>query len=156
MEVLRSEPRPVRRFRQNYIYRDAGFHANPKDVLERPELHKDVVRSRLSTLRARWVHIKEASDRDMQQGDYQTVIKNISMLRMFLEGRQSMSYNIDPYEQACRAQYHHNVIQAVSRREGLFLNDILPRAPPLSPRHLRRVCPKSGAVCQRSCTPMPR
>eukprot|EP01060_Flectonema_neradi_P037351 TRINITY_DN7491_c1_g1_i1.p1 TRINITY_DN7491_c1_g1~~TRINITY_DN7491_c1_g1_i1.p1 ORF type:complete len:346 (+),score=63.75 TRINITY_DN7491_c1_g1_i1:133-1170(+) len=154
LEVLKNEPRPVRRFRQNFIYRDAGFHANPKDVLDRPELHKDVVRSRLNSLNARWRQIRELSDRDMNQCDYQTVIKNISMLRMFLEGQQSMSYNIDPFEQARRAQYHHSVIQAVSRQEGMFLDGILPNAAPLSPRKLRRVCPKSGTVCDRPCTPI--
>eukprot|EP01061_Rhynchopus_euleeides_P046960 TRINITY_DN9160_c0_g1_i1.p1 TRINITY_DN9160_c0_g1~~TRINITY_DN9160_c0_g1_i1.p1 ORF type:complete len:307 (+),score=148.64 TRINITY_DN9160_c0_g1_i1:323-1243(+) len=133
-ELLTSEPRPQRRFRAHHKFRDAGFLANKAEVLEMPDLHKKVVAERQVTLKPRWARIMAHVENDMREGDnFANVIKNLSTMRIFLEGQQSMSYSVDPLERQRRCYLSQSVIQAIAaRNDGLFLKDAHPRGEPLN------------------------
>eukprot|EP01059_Diplonema_ambulator_P021895 TRINITY_DN363_c4_g1_i1.p1 TRINITY_DN363_c4_g1~~TRINITY_DN363_c4_g1_i1.p1 ORF type:complete len:336 (+),score=116.59 TRINITY_DN363_c4_g1_i1:165-1172(+) len=132
-EALGKSPRPMRRFQANHKYRDPGFNVCSMEVLSDVWRHKKVVQERLVTLEEKWSMLGKQVSNDMAYRDnFQAVIRNLSVMRIFLEGQQSMNYSpsasADSAERHRRYMNYQNVIHTVMQRnDGYFLKDALPR-----------------------------
>eukprot|EP01063_Lacrimia_lanifica_P027575 TRINITY_DN3888_c0_g5_i1.p3 TRINITY_DN3888_c0_g5~~TRINITY_DN3888_c0_g5_i1.p3 ORF type:complete len:334 (+),score=135.70 TRINITY_DN3888_c0_g5_i1:222-1223(+) len=132
-DLLGQEPHPCRRFRYDHRFRCAGFNAHDAHTLENPELMRRTVEVRMANLYEKWGTIMHAVNMEMLYEDnFPNVIKNLSTMRIFLEGHQTPSYCPDVNERARRCRQYQAVIENVCNGDnGLFLRDALPRAPPL-------------------------
>eukprot|EP01064_Diplonema_japonicum_P036458 TRINITY_DN8181_c0_g2_i1.p1 TRINITY_DN8181_c0_g2~~TRINITY_DN8181_c0_g2_i1.p1 ORF type:complete len:341 (+),score=73.26 TRINITY_DN8181_c0_g2_i1:163-1185(+) len=135
--VLGRSPRYTRRFKANHAFRDAGFGVYGAHILNDGARHTEAVLERKRTLEHKWISLGKQVENDMAVRDnFPTVIRNLSVMRIFLEGQQSMAYSpsaaADSSERHRRYMNYQNVIQTVMlRNDGYFLRDALPRGEPL-------------------------
>lgn len=120
---------PTARFAQAFRYPDSSFLTMPPDVLADPARHREVVVDRLHNLADRWRDIGRQVAQQMAHSDeFCDVIRNLSTMRIFLEGQQAQRYGIDAAQQHRRMQRYQAVLDMLhARQAGLFLTDALPR-----------------------------
>eukprot|EP01065_Artemidia_motanka_P029939 TRINITY_DN3599_c2_g2_i1.p1 TRINITY_DN3599_c2_g2~~TRINITY_DN3599_c2_g2_i1.p1 ORF type:complete len:374 (+),score=195.69 TRINITY_DN3599_c2_g2_i1:81-1124(+) len=132
LEWLETHPQQrgvTRRFRSEYQYPNSSFVGLPADLLDDPAMHKAVVKQKLAGLRHRWGTILKQVSQQMESADeFPDVIRNLSTMRIFLEGQQAQQYGIDVQQQQRRMMRYQQILDLVEeRQDGYFLRDALPR-----------------------------
>jgi len=120
--------RPTKRFGANFHYPSPAFGSMPVEVLADPLQHRKVVEERLMQLEDRWRAIYEQVEAQMRSADeFPEVIRNLSTMRIFLEGQQARTYGIDVGQQQRRMMRYQQVLDEVAARgDGYFLRNALP------------------------------
>eukprot|EP00756_Hemistasia_phaeocysticola_P012318 Hpha_TRINITY_DN15187_c5_g3::TRINITY_DN15187_c5_g3_i1::g.129446::m.129446 len=120
--------RPTKRFRAKFHYPSPAFGLVPPEIIADPIQHRKVVEERLSQLEDRWQSIYEQVECQMRSADeFPEVIRNLSTMRIFLEGQQARTYGIDVAQQQRRMMRYQQVLDEVAvRADGYFLRDALP------------------------------
>lgn len=117
----------VESLRQTYASDDEMLN----DILYRygPEEEEDITpefrlrnaEEKLRYLESKWRDIGNCVSEDMAEMDqFQTVIRNLSIMRIFLEGSQSPTYGCDTSARARRDAHHQEVLDKLSVTGELF------------------------------------
>jgi hypothetical protein len=87
-----------------------------------PEYLLASVRQRLKGVDTKWKNILEDVKLEMKHGDnFPTVIRNLSIMRIFLEGSQASTYSCDMSERARRDAVHQRVLDELAEERSLFV-----------------------------------
>jgi hypothetical protein len=80
------------------------------------------VEERVANCDRKWKDIGNAVMDEMRYRDaYSNVIRNLSIMRIFLEGSQAPQYACDTNERARRDAFHQNVLDQLAMDRQLFL-----------------------------------
>jgi hypothetical protein len=87
-----------------------------------PHIWRMSIEYRLQTFKARWNQIASDVKAEFRFRDnFPNVIRNLSIMRIFLEGSQAQTYSCDVHERGRRDAFHQTVLQELSRKGSLFL-----------------------------------
>jgi hypothetical protein len=89
-----------------------------------PQLVLRCAQHRLKTLDARWGAIMREVQQEMRENPdcFPNVIRNLSIMRIFLEGSQAATYSCDLTERQRRDALHRSVLEKLGRDKKLFLH----------------------------------
>lgn len=77
---------------------------------------------RMNTFKSKWNRIgRSVKDEFRYRDNFPTVIRNLSIMRIFLEGSQAQTYSCDVNERSRRDSFHHSILQELSKKGSLFL-----------------------------------
>ena len=94
----------------------------PEEPEVDPHIWRMSIEYRLNTFKSRWGQIaKSVKDEFRFRDNFPTVIRNLSIMRIFLEGSQAQTYSCDVQERSRRDAFHHTILQELSKRGSLFL-----------------------------------
>jgi len=94
----------------------------PESTCVDPHIWFLSIQSRQQSLARRWADIAAAVRAEFRYRDnFPSVIRNLSIMRIFLEGSQAPFYSCDAGERARRDSVHLAVLQQLSRSGKLFL-----------------------------------
>jgi len=105
-------------------------HAMMADLMERfgdepepePSLWLRSIEERMQYVEAKWAHIGRSVCYEMNDRDnYANVIRNLSIMRIFLEGSQSSIYGCDTTERSRRDALHQRVLDRLYVSNQLFV-----------------------------------
>lgn len=95
----------------------------PEDPAVDPHIWMKSIMWRQSCLKQKWNNIAEAVKQEFRFRDnFQSVIRNLSIMRIFLEGSQSSCYSCDGTERLRRDAFHQSVLDELQRRNALFID----------------------------------
>jgi hypothetical protein len=95
----------------------------PEDPAVDPHIWMKSIRFRKSNLVNKWKSIAAAVKSEFRFRDnFPTVIRNLSIMRIFLEGSQAPSYSCDTTERLRRDAFHQSVLEELQRRGTLFVD----------------------------------
>jgi hypothetical protein len=95
----------------------------PEDPAVDPHTWMKSIMWRQTGLKEKWRSIAEAVSHEFRFRDnFQTVIRNLSIMRIFLEGSQSSNYSCDGSERLRRDAFHQSVLDELQRRNSLFID----------------------------------
>lgn len=107
----------------NEMVEDLLHRYGPEDPVVDPHIWMMSIQWRMSTLKAKWHSIGEAVKSEFRYRDnFPTVIRNLSIMRIFLEGSQSCKYACDTSERYRRDAFHQSVLDEIQRRGVLFID----------------------------------
>jgi hypothetical protein len=87
-----------------------------------PQSQLRCVEEKIADVDAKWQGIGNKVKDEMQAPDaFPRVIRNLSIMRIFLEGSQAQQYGCDTSERARRDAYHQNVLDTLSDEGTLFV-----------------------------------
>jgi len=94
---------------------------------EEPEVDPSIwlksIKWRKSTLAHKWKGISESVKNEFRFRDnFPSVIRNLSIMRIFLEGSQAPTYSCDSTERYRRDAFHQAVLDEIQRRGSLFID----------------------------------
>lgn len=94
----------------------------PEDPDVDPEIWLKSIQWRKATLPKKWKNIADAVRQEFRFRDnFPNVIRNLSIMRIFLEGSQSATYSCDATERLRRDAFHQAILDEIQRRGALFL-----------------------------------
>lgn len=94
----------------------------PEEPEVDPHIWRMSIEYRLSTFKSRWAQIaRDVKSEFTFRDNFPNVIRNLSIMRIFLEGSQAQTYSCDAQERSRRDAFHHTVLQELSRKGSLFL-----------------------------------
>jgi hypothetical protein len=94
----------------------------PEDTNVDPRIWMRSIEFRMKTIDPKWKSIATAVKQEFRFRDnFPVVIRNLSIMRIFLEGSQAPTYSCDVTERARRDAYHQSVLFELERRGSLFL-----------------------------------
>jgi hypothetical protein len=92
------------------------------DPAPEPALWLRSVQDRLELVDEKWKNIGAAVASEMHNSDaFPIVIRNLSIMRIFLEGSQAAGYGCDVMERARRDAVHHRLLERLSDQGTLFM-----------------------------------
>lgn len=101
---------------------DLIYRYGPEDEDVSPNTRLRCVEERVTNCDRKWKDIGNAVTEEMRYRDtYSNVIRNLSIMRIFLEGSQASSYSCDTTERARRDAFHQNVLDQLSMDRQLFM-----------------------------------
>lgn len=87
-----------------------------------PALWLRSIEERQSKVDKKWKEIGKDVKAEMSDADrFATVIRNLSIMRIFLEGSQAPNYGCDSTERQRRDAFHNNVLEQLEMKGTLFL-----------------------------------
>lgn len=99
------------------IYR---YGPEPEDVS--PNTRLRCVEEKVDECDDKWRRVGEAAMDEMRYRDaYPNVIRNLSIMRIFLEGSQAQHYGCDTGERGRRDAFHQGVLDELAQENALFL-----------------------------------
>lgn len=94
----------------------------PEDPEVDPHIWLKSIRHRQSQLKSKWDGIAKAVRNEFRVRDnFTSVIRNLSIMRIFLEGSQSPTYSCDSTERLRRDAFHQSVLMELQRDGKLFI-----------------------------------
>jgi hypothetical protein len=103
---------------------DLLFRYGPEPTDVNPSLWLRSVEDRIAHVDKKWQQIGTDVRMEMQDNDqFQTVIRNLSIMRIFLEGSQANTYSCDFTERGRRDAFHQAVLDKLADCGTLFLNE---------------------------------
>lgn len=96
----------------------------PEEPEVDPHIWMKSIQWRQSTLGAKWKQIAKSVKNEFRFRDnFPTVIRNLSIMRIFLEGSQASTYSCDTTERLRRDAFHQSVLEELQRRGTLFVEE---------------------------------
>ncbi|KAJ9440120.1 hypothetical protein DIPPA_20191 [Diplonema papillatum] len=125
LRYLGQEPQPTRRFKANHEFRDPAFLTCDPEMLYNPDVHQRALDERKYSMLQRWKLLGRQVSQEMSEYDnFQNVIRNLSTMKIFLEGQQNLSFGFTQD----RTRKHQLVLNAVrAQNDGCFLKNSLPQ-----------------------------
>lgn len=121
--------RTVETLQQTYnsdhdMMNDLLYRYGPEGSDVDPHIWMRSIQARLSNLNTKWKNIARCVECEMRDRDaFPVVIRNLSIMRIFLEGSQAPTYSCDASERSRRDAFHQAVLDELDRRGCLFLGD---------------------------------
>lgn len=110
----------------NEMMEDLLYRYGPEPAVVDPHLWLRSIEDRLDGLDEKWCEISECVKDEMRLRDnFQSVIRNFSVMRIFLEGAQSPVYSCDSSDRARRDMVHRNVLEELEMTGRLFLHSAI-------------------------------
>jgi len=108
-------------------------HEMIEDLLQRygpeendvdPSIWLRSIECRQSNLEKKWTQIAQDVKDEFGRGDnFPVVIRNLSIMRIFLEGSQAPKYSCDMTERSRRDAFHHSILAELNRQGTLFIGE---------------------------------
>eukprot|EP00744_Colponema_vietnamica_P007538 GILI01010837.1.p1 GENE.GILI01010837.1~~GILI01010837.1.p1 ORF type:complete len:268 (+),score=56.59 GILI01010837.1:54-857(+) len=109
----------------NEMMEDLLYRYGPEPSVVDPHLWLRSIEERLDGLDAKWKEIAECVSDDMRLRDnFQSVIRNFSVMRIFLEGAQAPTYSCDSSDRVRRDNVHRSVLEELETTGRLFLEKL--------------------------------
>jgi len=100
---------------------DLVYRYGPEKETINPKFWLRSVEERLASVNQRWREIGRKVKAEMRDRDnFSNVIRNLSIMRIFLEGSQAQSYGCDLSERARRDAFHQEVLDRLDNERKLF------------------------------------
>lgn len=106
----------------NEMMEDLLYRYGPEPSIVDPHLWLRSIEDRLDGLDEKWRDIADCVRDDMRYRDnFQSVIRNFSVMRIFLEGAQAPFYSCDSSDRVRRDNVHRGVLEELEATGRLFL-----------------------------------
>jgi len=117
LETLRETYASDNDMLEDLIYR---YGPEPEDVS--PNTRLRCVEEKVADCDAKWQEIGRCVREEMRYRDaFPNVIRNLSIMRVFLEGSQSPAYGCDASERGRRDAFHQQVLDKLAMERSLFV-----------------------------------